>query len=650
MNVDEVLEAVEQVLLSKQLNPIERFVLRQSWLGYGYSKMAQDCAYGIPHLKEVGSQLWHDLSEALGERVTKKNLQLVVNQYLQNRAGEQQSIAQQEFQTNTRVEPHFPAPITETQIEFPSGPVPLDSPLYINRPPVEELAYSEITHPGCLSRIKAPRLMGKSSLLNRILARAQAIGYKTVYLDFREADNAIFASLDKFLRWFCANVGRQLNLNSMLDEYWDEDMGSKVSCKIYFEGYLLKQIDSPVVLALNEVNRVFEHPHIAQDFLPMLRSWHEQAQAVEIWQKLRVVVVHSTEVYVPLKINQSPFNVGLSIGLPLFNSEQVQDLAQRHGLDWTDGSETQQLMAMVGGHPYLVSVALYYLSREKMTLEELLQAAPTPTGIYSHHLRGYLAMLRDEPQLASALQQVVTADQSVRLEAIAAYKLESMGLVQLDGNQARPSCQLYRLYFREQLEEDDWIDSRPEQLEEEKPDSHNSYNIDQLTELVNRSYFNQYLETHWQQWIRQGSPLSLLLCEIDYFQFYNNAHGYLAGVTCLQTMASTIQDCVSHLDAVVVRYEDKEFAVLLPQTDAKVAVEIAENIRESVKALEIAHDQSKVDGFPASVLTLSLGVACITPSSRTSPAMLINSADKALFVSKRQGRDRVTLDQTNMNN
>ena len=62
-------------------------------------------------------------------------------------------------------------------------------------------------------------------------------------------------------------------------------------------------------------------------------------------------------------------------------------------------------------------------------------------------------MLRDEPQLASALQQVVTADESVRLEAIAAYKLESMGLIQLDGNQAKLSCQLYRLYFLEQLGE-----------------------------------------------------------------------------------------------------------------------------------------------------------------------------------------------------
>jgi hypothetical protein len=260
--------------------------------------------------------------------------------------------------------------------------VPLDSPLYINRPPIEELVCAEICQPGCLIRIKAPKQMGKSSLLNRILARATAFGYNTVYLDFQEADEGVFTSLDKFLRWLCANASRQLNLNPRLDDYWDEEMGSKVSCKIYFESYLLKQINSPVVLALNEVNRVFEHPQIAQDFLPILRFWHEQTQRVATWEKLRMVVVHTTEIYIQLKLTQSPFNVGLSIKLPQFTSKQVQELARRYGLDWRDSTSTQQLMAVVGGHPYLVNVALYHLCRGEMTLEELLQAAPTPAGIY----------------------------------------------------------------------------------------------------------------------------------------------------------------------------------------------------------------------------------------------------------------------------
>ena len=122
--------------------------------------------------------------------------------------------------------------------------------------------------------------MGKSSLLHRVIAHTQAHNYQTVYIDFQEADNVVFTSLDKFLRWFCANISRQLHLTPKIDDYWDEDMGSKVSCKIYFETYLLPQIYSPMVLALNEVNRIFEYPTIARDFLPMLRFWHEVAQQV----------------------------------------------------------------------------------------------------------------------------------------------------------------------------------------------------------------------------------------------------------------------------------------------------------------------------------------------------------------------------------
>ncbi len=453
MSVDEVLEAVEQILQPKQLGSIERFVLRQSWLGQNYSEMAKASGYGSDYIKELGSQLWQDLSGALKQRVTKKNLHLVLSQYQQDGIAQHKNQYQQKFTKDTTQEGLDLA--TNTEIDFPSGPVPLDSPLYINRPPIEELVRATIRQPGCLLRIKAPSRMGKSSLLNRMIAHAREQGYQVVYLDFQEADEAIFTCLDKLLRWLCVNISRQLNLAPKLDDYWDAEMGSKVSCRIYFQAYLLEQIDSPFVLALNEVNRVFEHPNIAHDFLPMLRFWHEQAKQENIWQKLRLVVVHTTEIYIRLKLNQSPFNVGLAISLPPFTLKQVQDLAQRYGLDWAAGAVGAQriapLQAMVGGNPYLVSLALYHLRRGEMTLEELLQAAPTLAGIYSHYLREHLTLLKGEPQLALALQHLVGANHSVPLDAIAAYKLESMGLVQLHGNQATLSCDLYRLYFREQL-------------------------------------------------------------------------------------------------------------------------------------------------------------------------------------------------------
>jgi hypothetical protein len=456
MSVEDILQAVETILQDKPLASIQCFVLSQSWLGKTYGEMAEESGYRNNYIKEVGSELWQDLSIALGKKITKKNLHLALKKYLQDEIGDEENQRQQEFSEESNLEIVSPDLFSTSKIEFPSGPVPLGSPLYINRPPLEELVCNEILYPGCLIRIKAPRKTGKSSLLNRMIAYAKEQGYQIVYLDFQEADEDVFASLDKFLRWFCVNVSRQLNLLPCLDDFWDTEMGSKVSCKIYFEAYLLQYINnSPLVLALNEVHRVFEHPNIAQDFLPMLRFWHEQAKQDQIWQKLRMVVVHTTEIYIPLKLNQSPFNVGITIRLPPFTLNQVQNLALRYGLNCAAGSEGAKRLAplqtMVGGHPYLVSLTLYHLCQEEMTLEILLKTASTPVGIYSQHLRELFSLLQKEPELMSAMKKVIATDEKVELDAIAAYKLESMGLVKLNGNQAHAMCELYRLYFSQQL-------------------------------------------------------------------------------------------------------------------------------------------------------------------------------------------------------
>ncbi|MFN6481125.1 AAA-like domain-containing protein [Nostoc sp. DedQUE07] len=454
--MDKLLQSVKKILQDKPLDPIQWFVLYQSCLGKTYGEMAEVSGYGNNYIKEVGSELWQDLSIALGKRITKKNLHLALNKHLQDEIGNQENQIQEKFGEESSLEIISPDLFSASKIEFPSGPVALDSPLYINRPSLEEVVCNEILHPGCLIRLKAPRKMGKSSLLNRMIAYAREQDYQTVYLDFQEADRDVFVSLDKFLRWFCVNVSRQLNLLPCVDDFWDIEMGSKVSCKIYFEAYLLQYInDNPVVLALNEVHRIFEYPNIAQDFLPMLRFWHEQAKQDRIWQKLRMIVVHTTEIYIPLKLNQSPFNVGITITLPPFTLKQVQSLALRYGLDWAGNLEGEKrlapLQAMVGGHPYLVSLAFYHLCQGEMTLEVLLETASTPVGIYGQHLRELLTLLQEEPELMSAMEQVIATDEKVELDAIAAYKLESMGLVQLNGNQASAMCELYRLYFSQQF-------------------------------------------------------------------------------------------------------------------------------------------------------------------------------------------------------
>jgi hypothetical protein len=330
------------------------------------------------------------------------------------------------------------------------GQVDLASAFYVERPSIEERCYEAIAKPGALIRIKAPRQMGKTSLMARILHRSSALGYATVPLSFQLADSQVFTDLEQFLRWFCAVVALELQLPDRLSDYWNGIFGSKVNCKSYFERYLLANVTSPLALGLDEVDRVLQYPELAADFFGLLRSWHEDAKNREIWKKLRLVVVHSTEVYVPMDINQSPFNVGLPIELPEFKSEQVQELAHRHGLPW-GATEVEQLMAMVGGHPYLVRLALYHIARKEITLTELLATAPTDAGLYNDHLRRHLWNLEQHPQLAAALKKVVITDNPVQLESMQGFKLHSMGLVHLQGNEVTPRCDLYRQYFRVRL-------------------------------------------------------------------------------------------------------------------------------------------------------------------------------------------------------
>ncbi len=324
---------------------------------------------------------------------------------------------------------------------------------YVERSPIESHCYDTIFQPGSLLRIKAPKRMGKTLLIDRIIHQAAKENYRTVRLSLLLADGAILKSLDEFLRWFCVVVCRQLKLPPQLADYWEEGLGSNYNCTMYFEDYLLTQIDRPLVLALDDVDRIFPYENIAGDFFGLLRAWHEEARSRNIWNKLRLVVAHSTEVYIPLNINRSPFNVGVPIELPEFTPEQVKDLAKRQGLDWdaVGGQSLAPLLEMVGGHPYLVQRAIYYLTRQEITFEQLLQTAYTESGIYSDHLRGHLWNLREHPELAMAMKKVVETTNPVQLETMQSFKLQSLGLVRLDGNDVKPWCNLYARYFRDRL-------------------------------------------------------------------------------------------------------------------------------------------------------------------------------------------------------
>lgn len=146
------------------------------------------------------------------------------------------------------------------EAEPPAGPVSLESPFYIERPPVESDSYNTIAELGALIRIKAPRQMGKTSLMMLILHHAQQQGYRTVSLSFDQVDSTALARLDLFLHWFCTSVTRKLNLSAdKVDLHWDKSLDGLANCNDYFENGLLAETNRPLVLGLDKVDRVFEH-------------------------------------------------------------------------------------------------------------------------------------------------------------------------------------------------------------------------------------------------------------------------------------------------------------------------------------------------------------------------------------------------------
>ncbi len=238
-----------------------------------------------------------------------------------------------------------------------------------------------------------------------------------------------------------------MNLEAKLDDYWDEDIGIKMSWTIYFEEYILREIKQPLVLALDGVHRVFEHPKVAEDFLPLIRACYEESKRSPLWQKLRLIIVQSTESYVSLRLEQSPFNVGLPIELQGFGQEQVAELAKKYQLNELATNEIQQLIDLVGGHPALIHLAIYHLSQEQITMPDLIKSATTSTGIYSSHLQLHWVTLQKQPELAGIFQQICQGNQPMIVDPIIAYKLNSMGLIKLRENKAIVSCQLYQKYF-----------------------------------------------------------------------------------------------------------------------------------------------------------------------------------------------------------
>ncbi len=537
----------------------------------------------------------------------------------------------------TRQGAHLPEAIRYTVAD---GPLAIDSGVYIERPPIETIAYQTLAEPGSLLRLKGPRHTGKSSLLLRLQHHAQSLGYRIGTVDFLQAEAPCFENLDRCLRWFCRVVARQVGVKANLDTYWDAEIGSKVSATLYFEQAVLNLSDQPLVLVLNEVNQVFGQGEVAAEFFSLLRFWFEEAQRSPTWQKLRLVIAYATEFCVPLRLEQSPFNVGIPLKLPPFTLAQTEELARRYGVGVESDAETPspivELHELVGGHPYLVHRAIAQFQQTPGQIPHLLATATSPVGLYGSHLRHYTALIRQQPDLLAIVRSLLQTTQTVQLPGQWAYQLDSLGLVQVEGHQCRLACELYRQYLATELQNTQT--TRPATLNALQVENERLQKLahtDPLTRIPNRRAFDQRLSPAWEQSRQQAIPLTLMLCDIDHFKTYNDTYGHPVGDQCLQLVAKILRQSTRRPDDFLARYGGEEFAIIMMNTDIGAAETRAEELRSRISFLTT---NSHLPG-----VTMSIGVATVVPDATGSPHRLLAAADRVLYESKRLGRDRVTL-------
>ncbi|NEQ75321.1 MAG: diguanylate cyclase [Okeania sp. SIO2C9] len=161
--------------------------------------------------------------------------------------------------------------------------------------------------------------------------------------------------------------------------------------------------------------------------------------------------------------------------------------------------------------------------------------------------------------------------------------------------------------------------------------------IDSLTAVANRREFDQYLRQQWQILKREQLPLTIIMCDIDYFKSYNDTYGHQTGDYCLRQIAQAIKLSVKRPADLVARYGGEEFAIILPNTTTEGGIHVAERIQQQVRLLEIVHHSSDVSRY----VTVSMGVAGIVPNQQLSREVLIVAADRGLYKAKKQGKNMI---------
>ncbi|MDJ1180568.1 diguanylate cyclase [Roseofilum sp. BLCC_M91] len=206
------------------------------------------------------------------------------------------------------------------------------------------------------------------------------------------------------------------------------------------------------------------------------------------------------------------------------------------------------------------------------------------------------------------------------------------GLLERIAEQIAIAIQQVQLYYA--------LQRANQELERANQELDRLAHIDALTQVANRRYFDQYLEQEWLRLQRDLHPLSIIICDIDYFKQYNDTYGHLIGDRALEQVAQALSSTLKRPADLIARYGGEEFAAILPHTPIEGAIVVAKQMQQAIASLKIPHIGTELS---QPLLTISLGISSVIPSLNSTPIQLLDLADRALYEAKDNGRNQYSV-------
>jgi len=270
--------------------------------------------------------------------------------------------------------------------------------------------------------------------------------------DFQKLNAGDLESIDTLYRTLGEWIAEELDIAVRPGDVWNPRRGPSVNFERYMRREVLAKIDTSLVWAMDEVDRLFVCPFGSEVF-GLFRSWHNARvlEPTQSWSRLTLAIAYATEAHLFITdMNQSPFNVGTLLVLDDFTAEQVAELNRRYGSPLRTTLELEKFCQSVDGHPYLANRGLYEMASRGIDCAAFQSRAGRDDGVFGDHLRRILILLAKDTELTEVVRAVLRGQPCTSVKSF--YRLRSAGvMVGESARDARLRCQLYTSYLERHL-------------------------------------------------------------------------------------------------------------------------------------------------------------------------------------------------------